>query len=122
MSRAEEMLTTAGRTALTTGENVPGIVAASRTGGAAAATAASGARPAWMETPRKAPPAIDARLIKSAAMTQAGYLVIRFIIVLYPSTFWKLDTKKNQTDGWPVRKRINGLCIWELFMPLGHYP
>src|SRR2546427_819992 len=43
MTFVEEMLTTAGRTALTTGENVAGILMASRTGGAAAATAASGA-------------------------------------------------------------------------------
>jgi hypothetical protein len=56
----EEIFTTAGKTLLTTGENVPGIVAASRTGGAAAATAASGARPAWIaDAPATAPPIIN---------------------------------------------------------------
>src|SRR5262245_2688105 len=80
----DEILTTAGTTALTTGANVDGIVAASRTGGAAAATAASGAWPAWtMETPTKAPPAMDPMQSKSAAMIQTGY---RYVRVMFDSS------------------------------------
>jgi hypothetical protein len=80
---ADEIFTTAGKTALTTGEKVAGIETASRTGGAAAAAAAAGACPAWtIEAPTKAPPANDPRLSKSAAMTHVGYLVIRFMFSL----------------------------------------
>src|SRR5437773_1751322 len=58
----DDILTTAGNTVLTTGAKVAGIVAASRTGGAAAATAASGAWPAWIIEAPTAPPAKDPRL------------------------------------------------------------
>src|SRR5215470_8054574 len=78
----DEILTTAGNTALTTGANVPGMVAASRTGGAAAATATSGAWPARMiDAPTKAPPAIEPIMSINAAMTHIGYLVIRFMVI-----------------------------------------
>src|SRR5947207_10658358 len=84
MTLVEEIFTTAGKTALTTGENVVGIAAASRAGDAAAATAASGAWPAWIiDPPTNAPPAINPRLSISDAMTHIGYLVTRFMF--YPS-------------------------------------
>jgi hypothetical protein len=89
------MLTTAGKTALTTGANVAGILTASRTAGAAAATADSGAWPAWIiEEPTNAPPAMAPMLSMSAAMTHTGYLLIRFMFVsdLDNSIFLKRDT------------------------------
>jgi hypothetical protein len=74
------MFTTAGNTAFTTGANVVGIPAGSRTGAAAAAAADSGARPAWtMEAPMKAPPAVHPKATNRAAIIQTGYLLIRFI-------------------------------------------
>src|SRR5215510_3955905 len=95
ITRVDEMLTTAGKTALTTGANVAGIVTASRTAGAAAATADAGAWPAWIiEEPTKAPPAMAPMLSMSAAMTHTGYLLIRFIVVfsLDNSIFLNKDT------------------------------
>jgi hypothetical protein len=82
MTFVEEMFTTAGRTAFTTGANVVGMDTVSRTGGAAAATAAAGAWPAWtMEAPTNAPPATDPMHNMSAAMIQTGYLFIRFMVI-----------------------------------------
>src|SRR5262245_49811277 len=75
ITRVDEILTTAGKTALTTGANVEGIVAGWRTCGAAATVADSGACPAWiMEAPTK-PPAMEPILSISAAMTHTGYLL-----------------------------------------------
>jgi hypothetical protein len=73
------MFTTAGRTLFTTGENVVGIVAASRTGGAAAVTAASGARPACIAVPPTRAPAIN----MSKATIQIWFLVKWFIILVF---------------------------------------
>jgi hypothetical protein len=82
MTFVDEMFTTAGKTAFTTGANVVGIDTVSRTGGAAAAAAAAGAWPAWMtEAPTKAPPATDPMHNMSAAMIQTGYLFIRFMVI-----------------------------------------
>ncbi|PYS40725.1 MAG: hypothetical protein DMG14_09595 [Acidobacteria bacterium] len=92
---AEAILTTAGKTAFTTGANVAGIVAASRTG-AAAAIACSGAWAACtIEAPTKAPPAMDPMLSNNAAIIHIGYLLIRFMIdsSLESSKFF--DTAKS---------------------------
>jgi hypothetical protein len=73
-------LTTAGKTLLTTGANVVGIVTGSRTDGAAA-TAAAGARPASIaDPPTKAPPAIEPMLSIATATIHMRYLVIRFMV------------------------------------------
>ena len=81
----DEILTTAGKTAFTTGANVAGMAAAWRTGGAAAARAASGAWPACTKAaPAKAPPAMDPMLSMNAAIVHMEYLFIRFMI-FFPS-------------------------------------
>src|SRR6266567_3574643 len=77
----DEIFTTAGKTLFTTGANVAGIVAPSRTAGAAAATAASGAWPI-AAPPTKAPPTMDPMLSMITATIHIGYLVIRFMILV----------------------------------------
>src|SRR5262245_65890913 len=110
------MLTTAGKTALTTGANVAGILTASRTAGAAAATADSGAWPAWIiEEPTNAPPAMAPMLSMSAAMTHTGYLLIRFIVVFFldNSIFVNKDTRE-------IRRTNLHLVTTELRVSAGH--
>src|SRR5262245_56615848 len=87
----DEMLTTAGKTALTTGENVAGMVAASRTAGAAAAGSACVAEPRI-----SAPPAIDPMVSMSAAITHTGYLLVRYIVVISLSIQFQ-NYKTNMT-------------------------
>jgi hypothetical protein len=104
MTFVDEMFTTAGSTAFTTGANVVGMDTVSGTGGAAAATAAAGACPACMtEAPINAPPATDPMQSMSAAMIQTGYLFIRFMVIY---VLWGLFLKpqKNKTDEVEVRK------------------
>jgi hypothetical protein len=106
MTFVDEMFTTAGNTAFTTGANVVGMDKLSRTGGAAAATAAAGAWPAWtMEAPTNAPPATDPMHNMSAAMIQTGYLFIRFMVI-YVLWVLFLMPQKNKTDEVQVRKKI----------------
>src|SRR5262245_7739943 len=95
------MFTTAGRTLFTTGENVVGMVAASRTGGAAAVTAASGARPACIAFPPTRAPAIS----MSTATIQIWFLVKRFII-LSSSGGCKKMAQKNETNEIAVGENI----------------
>src|SRR4051812_10294018 len=94
------MFTTAGSTPLTTGANVAGIVAASRTAGAAAATMGAGAWPACIiEAPTKAPPAVPPRHSIIATTIHIWYLLIRFISPNSPRQFQICEVLQMESDG-----------------------